>query len=541
MPVNINKAELTTGQQMALALARRPIGDVTADPQALARQLGRLTIIAKDRGAVKFTPNLAQRDAISQILAVPGHKQKRVLVLKARQLGFSTLIQGWAYALARYLNHARLVTISHETGATERLHSKNAIFLEMDPAKPPMKHNRTGAIEFADTKSTHYIGTAGSRAFGRGDTLHYIHASEVAFWPDADNTMTGLMEALTKDGYIFAESTPNGIGGYFYDLWQNAPGNGWLPLFYPWWWEPDYRLDVIDPDEVLPLHPEEEYLVQEHGLDLAQIQWRRDKMRTLRDKFKQEYPEDPISCFLASGSPYFDQSVLRQIEKTTISSPIEDERGLRIWRDFDSTSTYSAGVDVAEGLAHGDYSVAIVIDNRTGEQVAKLRGQWPIDYFCRAVANLGQRYGNALLAVERNNHGHAALNVLINQLKYENLYRHDEYSVRLGEHQSKYGWTTTSTSKPVMLSDLDAGLGDGTIVVRDAQTLGELRTMNWDGKGGVNAVSGCHDDDVIALAIANQARKLPQRFQVALDYLSQPNPYSGKSYKELLEIINEDG
>ncbi len=87
-----------------------------------------------------------------------------------------------------------------------------------------------------------------------------------------------------------------------------------------------------------------------------------------------------------------------------------------------------------------------------------------------------------------------------------------------------------------MLADLDAGLADGTVVVHDAQTLGELRTMNWDGKGGVNAVSGCHDDDVIALAIANQARKLPQRYQVALDYLSTPNPYSGKSYKELLEL-----
>lgn len=536
MPSPINKKELTLGEQLALNLARQPVGDVAYDPQALVKQLSRLTIIAKDRGGVKFQANMAQRDAVEQIMALPKDRQKRVLVLKARQLGFSTLIQGWAYALARYLEHARLVTISHETGATERLHSKNAVFLDTDPAQPPMKHNRTGAIEFADTKSTHYIGTAGSRAFGRGDTLHFIHASEVAFWPDADNTMTGLMEALTKDGIIFAESTPNGIGGYFYDLWQNAPSNGWLPLFYPWWWEPDYRLVVVDPDEVLPLHPEEEYLIQEHGLDLAQIQWRRDKMRTLRDKFKQEYPEDPISCFLASGSPYFDPMVLKGIEKTTICDPVSEDRGLRIWKEPEEGATYAAGVDVAEGLAHGDYSVAIVIDIRTGEQVAKLRGQWPIDHFSRAVANLGQRYGNALLAVERNNHGHAALNVLINQLKYENLYRHDEYSVRLGEHQSKYGWSTTTTSKPVMLADLDAGLSDGTIVVHDAQTLGELRTMNWDGKGGVNAVAGCHDDDVIALAIANQARKLPQRFQVALDYLSTPNPYSGKSYKELLEL-----
>lgn len=512
--------------QIASSVARVSIGDIANDPAAMEAALARLMIVTKDRGNSRLVVNPAQHDAIQRIMALPKTRQRRVIVLKARQLGFSTLIQGMGYALLRSQQNYRAVTISHQGDATERLYDKSVTYLANDLAKPPMKRNRTGAMEFADTHSSHYIGTAGSKTFGRGDTVHIIHASEVAFWDDPETLMTGLLEALTLDGFAFAESTPNGIGGYFYRLWHEAPQNGWLPLFYPWWWEPAYRLAVADPGEILPLRDDESHLVEKFGLSLEQIAWRRDKILTLKHLFLQEYPEDPETCFLSSGLPYFDAMVLRDIERKTIKEPLRDDgRGLRVWKEPDPLRSYVVGSDVSEGLTGGDYSVSIVLDASSGEQVAKLRGLWPIDHFARLSADLAYRYNSALLAVERNNHGHAALSVLLNQVRYENVYRHEEYNARMGEVQRKWGWPTTTTSKPVLLSDLDAGITDGTVVVRDSQTLGELRTMHWDGKGGVNAVAGCHDDDVMALGIANQARRVPQRFQAAMDYF-QPNPYT---------------
>lgn len=510
--------------QLASSVARVSFGDIANDPTAMAAALARLTIVTKDRGNARFNVNPAQHDALVKIMSLPNTKQRKVIVLKARQLGFSTLIQGSGYSLLRSQENYRAVTISHQGDATERLYDKSTTFLAHDLAKPPMKRNRTGAMEFADTHSSHYIGTAGSKTFGRGDTLHYIHASEVAFWDDPETLMTGLLEALTIDGFVFAESTPNGIGGYFYRLWHEAPQNGWLPLFYPWWWEDAYRLGYVE-SELLPLREDEQYLVDRYGLDLNQIAWRRDKILTLKHLFLQEYPEDPETCFLSSGLPYFDSMVLRTLERTTIKEPISDDRGLRVWQDPVPSRSYVVGSDVSEGLTGGDYSVSQIIDAASGEQVAKLRGLWPIDHFARLTAELAHKYNDALWAIERNNHGHACISVALNQCHYENLYRHEEYNARMGERSTRYGFPTTQTSKPVLLSDLDAALTDGSLVVHDAQTLGELRTMHWNGKGGVEAVTGCHDDDVMALGIAQQARKVPQRYAAALEYLETPNPY----------------
>jgi hypothetical protein len=522
MPRSIHQASSLS--QLAASVARLPQGDLVGDHRAAASALGRLTIVTKDRGNAPFVVNPAQADALAKITALPRDRQRKVIVLKARQLGFSTLIQGRGYTLLRSQPNYRVVTISHQGDATERLYSKSTTFLAFDLAKPPMKRNRTGAMEFADTGGSHYIGTAGSKTFGRGDTIQYIHASEVAFWDDPATMMTGLLQALTPDGEVYAESTPNGIGGWFHGIWQEAPQNGWLPLFYPWWWEPGYRIAVPDPDELLPLREDEADLVARHGLDLEQIAWRRDKILTLKHFFLQEYPEDPETCFLSSGLPYFDGMVLRDIGKRTIMEPIYEDRGLRVWQDPVPGREYVVGADVSEGLTGGDFSVATVLDAASGEQVAKLRGLWPISHFSHRVADLAERYNRALLAPERNNHGHACLAVLLNEVKYENVYRHEEYNARMGEVQRKWGWPTTTTSKPVMLSDLDSGLTNGTVIVRDVQTLSELRTMHWNGKGGVEAVSGCHDDDVMALAIANQIRKVPQRFAAAMDYFT-PNPY----------------
>jgi hypothetical protein len=499
-------------------------GNPDTDPNLMLGTLAMLRIREKSGHEAAFLANPVQRHTLDQIMKLPRDRQRRVLILKARQLGMSTLIQGWMYAMVRSVANMRAATISHEAEASTRLLDIGRYFLDHDPAQPETKQNRAGAVVFAGLESSHYVGTAGARAFGRGDTLHLIHASEVAFWLDAQKTLTGLMEALVPRGIGFIESTPNGIGGYFYETWQGAPENGWLPLFYPWWWAAEYRLPVLEPEEFQVLTDEEKFLVANFNLGLEQLAWRRDKMRQLRHHFAQEYPENAVDCFLTSGQPYFDVNTLREIEKLTVMPPIRESAGLRVWKDPEADHSYVVAGDPAEGLEGGDYSSCQVLDVGTGEQVAKLRGQWPADHFARLACQLAEKYNEALLTFERNNHGHSCLNTAVNTVGYQNLYRHEEYSFGMGEMQKKLGWPTNATTKPVMLADLDSNLIHGGVIIRDAQTLSELRTMFWNGKGGVEAVEGCHDDDVMALAIANQIRKMPARYQRSIDYFNLQRP-----------------
>lgn len=457
-------------------------------------------------------------------------------MLKARQVGVSTFSQAWAYTKTTTERFTNAVTISHDAGATTRLHAMQKFFMSRDTPKPATTYNRIGAVTYASTESTHYIGTAGNKAFGRGDTLHFIHCSELAFWDHADTLLTGLLEALTPEGKVIIESTPNGQGGHFYELWQGAPENGWTPLFYPWWWEPAYRLKGVD---VGPLTDVEQVLVAEHQLDLAQVAWRREKQRELRDKFPQEYPENPVDCFLVSGRPYFAASGLK-LQDPQLRDPVFDDQGLAIWAEREDGHQYIIGADTAEGLEGGDWSVAQVIDLETGEQVARLRGHWPTDHFGKILALLGYRYGGALIAPERNNHGHAVINTL-RSLGYNSIYQHFEYDPLMNtDEKHRWGFPTTTTTKPVMMSDLDAGLVEGKLKLRDRTTLSELRTFHWNGKGGMEAIEGCHDDTVVALAIAWQVRKQPGSYATAMGYFEERNadPKQQKLVDEYMNLVD---
>ena len=125
---------------------------------------------------------------------------------------------------------------------------------------------------------------------------------------DLTRIMSGAMQAVSPDGYIFLESTPNGATGMFYQEVQKAiNGDGEFMLhFYAWFMFDEYRV-ALEPGETLDYTPEEQALVDKHALAPEQIKWRRRKMREpeMDVKFIQEYPEDPYTCFLTSGDSAF--------------------------------------------------------------------------------------------------------------------------------------------------------------------------------------------------------------------------------------------
>jgi len=174
---------------------------------------------------------------------------------------------------------------------------------------------------------------------------------------------------------------------------------------------------------------------------------------------------------------------------------------VQIWAMPDPTHRYCMGADVAEGLDHGDYSDASVLDANTGELVAKWHGHIPPREFAGQLDMLGRFYNTALLGCEANNHGLSTIDAL-RDLRYPRLYRRRTYGETHKKPTLKWGWYTDRRTKPLMIDGLDQAMRDDAIIIYDRHTFGELRTYIRDEKGQLHGSP--HDDRVISLAIAVQ-------------------------------------
>jgi hypothetical protein len=173
-----------------------------------------------------------------------------------------------------------------------------------------------------------------------------------------------------------------------------------------------------------------------------------------------------------------------------------DNRRLTIWLPVQARREYVIGVDPAGGGVEGDYSCAEVIDRLLGAQCAELHGHWPPREFARKLAELGKEYNTALLAVERNNHGHGVL-ACLRTLDYPCVF------VQKGQD----GWLTSAVSRPAMIENLASALMEEPRLLRSPRLLNECRTFVRYADGNTGAAAGTHDDCVMALAIAWAVRK----------------------------------
>lgn len=194
---------------------------------------------------------------------------------------------------------------------------------------------------------------------------------------------------------------------------------------------------------------------------------------------------------------------------------------------------YVIGADVAEGLMVGDYSCAQILDHKTFEQVAIWHGKCSPEEFSKILVDLAKFYNQAILAPERNFHGFGVVNAIKDVHKYPQLYA--EYNIAektlrgLSEHPKKtYGWDTNNKTKPIMIQTLGQFIRDGHIRVNDFNTIDELISYVYD-EGKTEAMGGCYDDRVMALAIALQVAIRKQTPLPKLDILKAPgvDPITG--------------
>ena len=424
---------------------------------------------------------------------------QRNIVLKARQVGITT------YVAARFFMHTitrpgtLTVQVAHSQESAEVIFNIVKRFWENLPEalKGALVKSRSNVrqIVFPALDSEYRVETADENA-GRGMTIQNLHCSEVSRWPRGGmETLAALRAAVVPHGEIVLESTPNGASGSFYGEWQRADETGYTQHFFPWWFEESYQ--EIVKGAVRPLSKEESDLVLRQGLNGEQIEWRRNQWKMLRALGAQEYAEDASSCFLVSGECVFE---VEAIEKAAVDAGqeilVEDNGRLTIWLPSQGKKQYIVGVDTAGGGADGDYACAQVIERGIGMQCAELHGHFPPYELARRVAELGKRYEDALLAVERNNHGYAVL-VHLNHLGCKNLF----------EQGGKLGWLTSASSRPAMIENMAEMLVERPESFHSRRLLQECRTFVRHVDGNTGAAEGTHDDCVMAMAIALAVRK----------------------------------
>ena len=436
---------------------------IASNPAEFARVF--LRILDKEKNLVPLVWNAAQAD-------FHANRTGKDLILKARQLGFSTYVQGEIFR--RTVTSTRTtITLAHDAETTQKLRRMADRFWQyckFGDIQPARKYANSTLATYPEFDSTAIIATAGSVEAGRGDTYTDMHGSEVAFWPDAEKIVAGAMQGGSPA--VTLESTPNGAQGYFYERCMEAlRGDGvWKLHFYPWWWDGSYTAPA-SPEMVFT--DDENNLIQKHGLKPEQIAWRRLKQKELKRLFIQEYPEDPVNCFLTSGNSYFGDMT------GVFTAPMNAQ--------YDPAHVYDAGLDFGQS---NDYTAMPVIDKTTRQQVDLLHVyKLPWAEQRRRIVEIYKKWNCRFVRAEANSIGGPNIEAL------------------QSEGLNVIPFTTTASSKAEMMAALYEGLHTDGLKLQDipaqrhemntfvaSQTSTNIWRLAAEGSG--------HDDTVIGLGLA---------------------------------------
>ena len=427
-------------------------------------------------------------------------RDTRNIVLKARQMGLTTWVAARFFLRTITQPGTLTLEVAHTQEAAEEIFRMVHRFVDWLPdnlRNGPLRTSRANVrqIVFPKIDAQYRVVSAGDQNAGRGLTVQNLHCSELARWPgDASETLAGLRAALAPGAELILESTPDGVGGCFYEEWQKAGEQGMVRHFFPWWMERRYRAKAVDEAS---LTNEERDLMAHRLLDLEQIGFRRQIRADFRSLARQEYAESDESCFLASGNSVFELDAI-EARLATMAPPVEVRRNgeLEIWLPPLKGKEYLVAVDPAGGGSEGDYSAAQVLEMETGLQCAEFAGHVGGWELARLVTALAAEYNRAWLVVERNNHGSGVLALIETACGYGKVYRQG----------GQAGWLTTTMSRPAALGRLDAGFVEQPERFQSRRLLAECRSFVRLPNGGSGARPGTHDDRVMAMAIGLGAR-----------------------------------
>ena len=468
-----------------------------------------------------------------------------LLILKGRQQGFTTLVTAYQLSCSILNRNFQGFTLADKSDNSEAIFQNKAKYPYSqlpDTLKPTEKFNNRKQLLFEKINSSWAVDTA-TKDVGRSRTVNFFHGSECAFWKDGiASIQAALGEAFTKNCIKIYESTAKGYNDY-QKMWDSGVH---INCFFEWWKTKKYRITI--PTEEMKeefiknidsktdwIFTRLKWLRDDKKLEIEQLYWYYKKYEGYIDKelIKQEYPCTPREAFLLSGANVFDtEKLLKRIDelkrplktgyfpyqydgnKITDIKWVNDKNGyINIYEVPNSpkTTKYCIGGDTAgEG---SDYFTAHVLDAKTGKQVAVLKHQFDADLYVKQIYCLGKYYSTptqygtkeeALIGIETNFDSFPIRE--LTRLGYMNQYVREKIDEYTGKTEKRFGFKTTSITRPTIISSLIEMVREHTELLNDKDTLEELLTIVRNEKGRIEAPEGGHDDQMMGLAIAYEIR-----------------------------------
>ena len=511
-------------------------------------------IVDKKRNTVPFFFNEVQEDFIEKLETLGTNKP--FFVLKGRQQGFTSVITAIQLSYAIVRKNFSGFTMADRTDNTMAIFNDKArvVYERLpDELKPSEKFNSRNEMFFDKLNSSWRIATATDQV-GRSRTLNFVHFSEVAFYEcNLSDLQAGIGEAITAGAIQVYETTANGFN-QAKDLWDSESCHN---LFYEWWRSPEYRSTEYDYLETQdPWLIERKKVLEAKGCDKEQITWYCKKYDSYLDKntIKQEYPITPTEAFVSSGDCVFDKEAINNQIARCVSLqaprkgyftykkeaiPIPNSEGVMVdveWKIKDiefvesrdgyiflheepriktkdgqitHKAPYSLGGDTA-GTGK-DYFTGKVICNLDDKTVATLHKQYiDEDLYAEQMYCLGKYYHDALIGIEIN-YSRQPTRILQKKYNYPNLYMRERLDGASDRSVMDYGFETTTRTKPIIIGELVELMRNNPYIEEDIPTLKEMTTFVKKENGKLEAIDGCHDDLVMAKAIAHFISKKQSR------------------------------
>lgn len=422
------------------------------------------------RGTIPFQTYSFQDDCVKQFV---DHRFN--IILKSRQLGLSTLTAAYAVWLALFYKDKNVLVIATKLSVAMNFIKKVKTAIQGLPKwliLPEITGNNKQSIEFSNGSTIKAIPTSDDA--GRSEALSLLIVDEAAFVRNFDELWMGLYPTLSTGGRAIVLSTPNGVGGQYYDIYMKAVSkeNEFNPIKLQW--------DV---------HPERDDV------------WFEKECKNLSEK---QIAQELLCDFAASGDTFLTTQDIEYL-RVSVSTPIDrwgPEMGVWVWKYCLTDHQYIISADIARGDGK-DYSTFHVIDISESEVVAEYKGKVPPDQFALLLNEAGMRYNKALLCPESNTYGYAVLMKLF-ELRYPNIYfekEKDKYAAMYGNGNiGKAGFSTQGPSRAKILTKLEEVVRNKHIKVHSSRLYEEMKTFIWRGNKP-QAMKSKNDDLVLALAI----------------------------------------
>jgi len=426
------------------------------------------------RGPIPFRMYPFQEAAIKDI-----QDHRFNIILKARQLGLSTVVAGYVAWLMLFHRDKNVLVLATKLLSASNLVRKVKYIIKSVPAWLTIAtvaiDNRT-SFELSNGSQIKSSATSGDA--GRSEALSLLVLDEAGFIEGMQELWAGLYPTMATGGRCVAISTPNGVGNWFHQAYIDAESgtNEFNPIKLHWTVHPDRNQEWFE--------------------------------KETKNLSKREVAQEYECSFNASGETVIDAADLEYLSAAHEEPKMRlgIDRNLWVWKEYNIKCKYLLVADVARGDGK-DFSVFHMLNLNTMEQAAEYQGKLNIEEFARLLFNTGTQYGNCMIVVENNNLGFSILEKLIS-MGYKNVYHSSKGSAEFVEQHAAEnmsntvpGFTTSHKSRPLILSKLEEFIRSKMIKINSIRSYNELTTFIWH-HGRPQAMSGYNDDLVMSLAIA---------------------------------------